>query len=279
MNGTAAVNGALMNGIVVVTVEELVARIVDGAMVAVPPDYSFVAMAATRALIRRGARDLHLLAVPQSGIQADMLIGAGCVALVETAAISLGELGAAPQFTAAVKSGKISIRDSTCPAIHAGLQASEKGLPFMPLRGLIGSDLLRVRDDWKVSENPFEQGDQIVVLPAIAPDFALFHAPFADRNGNIWVGRRRELVTMAHAARHTLVTVEEMRDINLMEDEGLAGGSIPALYVTALAEAPNGAWPLGLPGEYAPDDAHLAYYAKQAKSDDGFQDYLVEHGA
>ncbi|MBT3170050.1 MAG: CoA synthetase [Rhodospirillaceae bacterium] len=268
-----------VNGVPVVTVEELAARVVDGAMVAVPPDYSFVAMAATRALIKRGARDLHLLAVPQSGIQADMLIGAGCVSLVETAAVSLGELGSAPRFVAALKSGELAIRDSTCPAIHAGLQASEKGLPFMPLRGLVGSDLLRVREDWKVSENPFEQGDQIVVLPAIQPDIALFHAPFADRNGNIWVGRRRELVTMAHAARHTLVTVEEIRDINLMEDEPLAGGSIPALYVSAIAEAPNGAWPLGLAGEYAPDAAHLAHYAKQARSTDGFQSYLAEHGA
>ena len=196
-----------------------------------------------------------------------------------TAAVSLGELGSAPRFIAALKSGDLAIRDSTCPAIHAGLQASEKGLPFMPLRGLIGSDLLKVREDWKVSQNPFEQGDQIVVLPAIQPDVALFHAPFADRNGNVWVGRRRELVTMAHAARHTMVTVEEIRDINLMEDEPLAGGSIPALYVSAIAEAPNGAWPLGLAGAYAPDSAHLALYAKEARSTDGFQGYLAEHGA
>jgi len=268
-----------LNTVPVTTLEALAARIEDGAMVAVPPDYSFVAMAATRALIRRGARDLHLLAVPQSGIQADMLIGAGCVAIIETAAISLGELGAAPQFTAALKSRKITIRDSTCPAIHAGLQASEKGLPFMPLRGLIGSDLMRVREDWKESENPFEQGDRIVVLPALKPDIALFHAPFADRNGNIWIGRRRELVTMSHAARGTLVTVEEIRDIDLMQDEALAGGSLPALYVTAIAVAPNGAWPLGMAGHYEADVPHLAGYAKKARSSQGFKEYLAEHGA
>ena len=261
------------------SIDALAARVHDGAMIAVPPDYSFVAMAATRALIRRGARDLHILAVPQSGIQADLLIGAGCVAIMETAAVSLGELGAAPQFTAAVKSSRIDIRDSTCPAIHAGLQASEKGLPFMPLRGLIGSDLMRIRDDWKESENPFEEGDRIVVLPALKPDFALFHSPFADRNGNIWLGRRRELVTMAHAAKGALVTVEEIRDIDIMEDEALAGGSLPALYVTAIAEAPKGAWPLGVAGQYEPDREHLANYAKKATDADGFQDYIAEHGA
>jgi len=268
-----------LGSVPVMDVDALAARVADGAMVAVPPDYSFVAMAATRALIRRGVRDLHLLTVPQSGIQADMLIGAGCVAIVETAAVSLGELGAAPRFTAALGCGKIAIRDSTCPAIHAALQASEKGLPFMPLRGLIGSDLLRVREDWRISENPFEPGDQIVVLPALKPDIALFHAPFADRHGNVWIGRRRELVTMAHAARHTLVTVEEVRDINLMADEALAGGSIPALYISALAEAPRGAWPLGLTGGYPPDHENLAHYAKLARSAEGFKDYLAEHGA
>jgi len=267
------------NKVPVESVDAVAARVHDGAMIAVPPDYSFVAMAATRALIRRDARDLHLLAVPQSGIQTDLLIGAGCVSIIETAAVSLGELGAAPQFTAAAKSGRIAIRDSTCPAIHAGLQASEKGLPFMPLRGLIGSDLMRVRDDWKESENPFEQGDRIVMLPALKPDFALFHAPFADRNGNIWLGRRRELVTMAHAAKGALVTVEEIRDINMMEDETLAGGSLPALYVTAIAEEPNGAWPLGVAGKYEPDLEHLAHYAEMAKSANGFQNYLAEHGA
>ena len=84
---------------------------------------------------------------------------------------------------------------------------------------------------------------------------------------------------MAHAARGTLVTVEEIRDIDLMQDEALAGGSLPALYVTAIAEAPNGAWPLGLAGHYSPDAAHLAGYAEKARSRQGFEDYLAEHGA
>ncbi|MBT6440939.1 MAG: CoA synthetase, partial [Alphaproteobacteria bacterium] len=62
----------------VVPLDTLAERIEDGAFVAVPPDYSFVAMAATRALIQRGAQNLRLLATPQSGLQADLLIGAGC---------------------------------------------------------------------------------------------------------------------------------------------------------------------------------------------------------
>lgn len=257
-------------------IDALAAAIPDGASVAIPPDYSYVAMAATRALIRRGAKRLHLLAVPQSGIQADLLIGAGCVESIECAAVTLGELGPAPRFSAAVSTGRVAIRDSTCPAIHAALQASEKGLPFLPSRGIIGSDLLKVRPDWRVIDNPFPPHDPIVALPALAPDVALFHAPFADRRGNVWIGRRRELVTMAHAARRTFVTVEEVRDLDLMADETWAAGALPSLYVSAIVEAKRGAWPLGVAEHYEPDEVALRRYAEMAATEAGFAQYLDE---
>ena len=261
------------------SLDRLAGRVADDAMLALPPDYSFVPMAAVRALVRRGVRDLHLLTVPQAGIAADLLIGAGCVATVETAAVSLGELGNAPRFAAAVEGGAVAIRDSTCPAIHAALQAAEKGVPFMPLRGLIGSDLLRVRPDWQVIDNPMadDGGDPIVLLPALRPDVALFHAPYADEHGNVWLGARRELVTMAHAASETLVTVEEVRPGDLLADEALAAGTLPALYVAGLAEAQQGAWPLGLAGRYEPDREHLAEYARLARSEEGFEEYCGEN--
>ena len=261
------------------SLDRLAGRVADGAMLALPPDYSFVPMAAVFALVRRGVRGLHLVTVPQAGIAADLLIGAGCVATVETAAVSLGELGNAPRFSAAVEGGDVAIRESTCPAIHAALQASEKGVPFMPLRGLIGSDLLKVRPDWRVIDNPLADGggDPIVLLPALKPDVALFHAPYADEHGNVWLGARRELVTMAHAAKDTLVTVEEVRPGDLLADETLAAGTLPALYVTALAEARQGAWPLGLAGRYETDWENLTEYARLAASEEGFEEYRAEN--
>ena len=51
----------------------------------------------------------------------------------------------------------------------------------MPLRGLIGSDLMAHRPDWQMIDNPYGNNDPIVLLPAIKPDVALFHAPMADR--------------------------------------------------------------------------------------------------
>src|SRR5713226_453782 len=182
------------------SLDEALAPITNGCVLAVPRDVSGVAMAATRALIRRGVRRLSLVALPTSSLQADLLIGAGCIETLETSAVSLGEFGAAPRFTAAVTAGAIRMKDATCPALHAALQAAEKGVPFMPLRGLIGSDVLAHRGDWRVVDNPFGADDPIVLVPALKADVALFHAPLADRNGNIWIGRDRELAMMAHAA-------------------------------------------------------------------------------
>src|SRR6202166_4498463 len=137
------------------TLDEALASITDGSMLAVPRETSGAAMAATRALIRRGVKRLHLVALPTSTLQADLLIGAGCVETLETSAVSLGEFGPAPRFTAAILAGTITMKDATCPALHAALQAAEKGVPFMPLRGLIGSDVLKYRGDWKVIDSPF----------------------------------------------------------------------------------------------------------------------------
>lgn len=255
------------------TTADLAARIPNGAKIALPPDYSGCAMTVVAHLMRRPVRGLHIVAVPQGGFQVDQLIGAGCVARIEAAAVTLGEFGLAPRFTAALRAGTIEIMDATCPALQAGLQASEKGIPFMPLRGIIGSDLLRVRPDWKVINNPMAaagQCDPIVALPAIRPDIAVFHAAKADRDGNVWIGVRRELMLMAHASKQAFVTVDEIVDDNLLHDPALAAGTIPALYIHAIALAPNGAAPVGLAGHYAPDRKALKAYADAAKTDEGF---------
>ncbi len=256
------------------TIDAALAPVTDGCLLVVPREVSGVPMAATRALVRRHVKNLHLVALPTSSLQADLLIGAGCVATLETSAVSLGEFGPAPRFSAAVTGGTIRMMDTTCPALHAALQAAEKGVPIMPLRGLIGSDILKYRSDWKVIDSPFGNDDPIVLLPAIRPDVALFHAPMADRDGNVWIGRQRELATMAHAARKTVATVETIVDNDLLADPVTAAGTLPGFYVDAVAVAPNGAWPLPLPDHYAADAAHLAEYARLAATPEGFSDYL-----
>jgi len=259
------------------SVEDLAARIPDGAKLALAPDYSGCSMVTLRGLIARGVRDLHVVGVPSVGFPGDMLIGAGCVATLETAAVTLEEYGPAPRFTAAIKAGTLRIIDGTCPAIHSGLQAAEKGIPFMPVRGIVGCALLPHRADWTAGTGRFgEEDGPLVMVKAIRPDFTLIHAPLADRHGNVWIGVRREMMLMAHASRETLVTADEIYDGNLLAAGKLAPGTIPGLYVSAGAEAENGAWPVGLFGRYGGDEAHLRDYLERARSDEGFAGYLDE---
>jgi glutaconate CoA-transferase subunit A len=224
------------------SLDEALAAIGDGCLLVVPREVSGVPMAATRALIRRGVRRLHLVALPTSSLQADLLIGAACVATLETSAVSLGEFGPAPRFTAAV-----------------------------------GSDVLKYRDDWKAIDNPFGDNDPIVLLPAIKPEVALIHAPMADCFGNVWIGRQRELATMAHAAAKTVVTVEKLHDGDLLADPLLAAGTLPGFYVDSIAVAERGCWPLPLPDHYVTDAEHLALYAKLAATAEGFAEYLERY--
>lgn len=253
----------------------LARRIEAGMRIALPVDYAGVSMAMTGPMIRHGAGDLHLICVPTGGLQVDQLVGAGLVRRVETSAVSLGEAGGAPCFNRAVGEGAIEVRDATCPAIHAGLMAAQKGIPYMPMRGVLETDLLANRPDWRVADNPFAEGDDpIVLIPAIRPDIAIFHAPMADRAGNVWIGRRRELAAMAYASAATIVTVERIVDDNLLGNEMSAAGTLPALYVEQVALAPRGAWPYGLWGEYGTDIAELRRYAAAARIPEGFRDYM-----
>ena len=148
----------------------------------------------------------------------------------------------------------------------------------MPLRGILGSDLLKYHPGWKEIQNPFSnEEDPIVAIPAIQPDIALFHAPLADREGNVWLGRKRELVNMAQASKATFVTVDRITDTNLYENEETAAGVLPALYVDKVCLFANGSWPLPFWYGASGDDAHLREYMKLARTDEGFAAYLDQH--
>lgn len=263
------------------TVDDLAALVPEGASLTLNKgDEADVPMALVLALIRRGVRGLHVVtlptcAYPASGMAMDLLIGAGCVNSVETSGISLHELGAAPRFSQAVKAGRLTVLDATCPAVYAGLQAGAKGQPFAPLRGLIGSDLQRHRADYKLIQNPYAEGDDpIVLVPAINADVAIFHAGLADDEGNVWVGRDRDRLLAAHAADTVLVTVEKRVPGRFFDDEAMAAGTIPAECITALAVVPGGCWPMNPQGT-GTDLAAVRAYQRAAASDEGFAEHLA----
>ena len=117
-----------------------------------------------------------------------------------------------------------------------------------------------------------------MLLPALKPDVALLHAPMADRFGNVWIGRHREMATMAHAAEKTVVTVEKIIDGNLLDDPVMAAGHAAGLLCRGDRGGRSAA-----PGRCrcriitAPTTAHLALYAKMAATPEGFAEYLDKY--
>ena len=260
------------------SIKDIVDEVENGCILGIPADYSGVPMAFTKELIKKGIKNLKLYCLPLTTIQGDMLIGSGCVSEIEAAAVTLGEFGLAPRFSEAVENGSILIKDSTCPALHAQLQATEKAVPFMPLRGVIGSDIQKHRKDWCIIENPMEssgiQNEPILLLPAVQLDILVFHASCADRNGNIQIGRRRELATLAHASKKVFVTVEKILEVDFFEDELSAATCLPALYIDGISIVKNGSWPCALPGVYPADNKEIKKYSMAAKTKKGFDKYM-----
>ena len=261
-----------------ITVKDIAREVKDNCLLGIPADYSGVPMSVTIEIIKNNTKGLRLYCLPLTTIQGDMLIGAGCVSEIETAAVTLGEYGQAPRFQDAIENSKIKIKDSTCPALHAQLQATEKSVPFMPLRGILGSDLYKNRNDWSVIENPMNYSntndEKIVILPAVQLDILIFHASKADINGNVQIGRRRELATLAHASKKVYVTVEEIVDEDFFDSELKAAATLPSLYVDGISLAKNGAWPCGLTDYYDIDTNEMSKYAKAAKYQETFDEYM-----
>ncbi|MBI4233798.1 MAG: hypothetical protein HY686_05095 [Chloroflexi bacterium] len=153
------------------------------------------------------------------------------------------------------------------------VQAGSMGVPFVPVRGLLGSDLLRHRTDFKVTGNPFNPGEELVLAPAINPEVALFHAVLADRQGNFITPGKRDDLMVAQSSRRVIVTAEQVADRPITHRDG-DGVFVPAIYTTAVVLAPHGAHPAGVRGLYPPDLAHVREYAEAARSDATFQAYL-----
>jgi glutaconate CoA-transferase subunit A len=136
-----------------------------------------------------------------------------------------------------------------------------------PVGGILGSDLVAQRPDWKVR-------DGVLTVPAIRPDVALFHARWADEAGNVWVGRRRGSPRSHTLRKSSSLLSRSCARATCWKDELLAPGVISSIYVTALARASRGAWPLGMPGHLRRRRRTSSQYAKEAKTREGFQRYL-----
>jgi glutaconate CoA-transferase subunit A len=161
--------------------------------------------------------------------------------------------------------------------MYSMVQAGSMGLPYIAVRGLLGSDVLKHRPDLKVGENPFNPGEKIVVAQPIRPDVAVFHALKADRWGNAIMAGLRDDLMMARASRRVIVTAEEIVDHELTPEDAPRNTFLPAMDVDGAVAALFGAHPCGCGLSYPVDDSHVKEYLDAAKSETTFRAYLEKY--
>lgn len=149
------------------------------------------------------------------------------------------------------------------------------GVPYIPVIGLVGTDLLKRRDDMILAPDPFDGRTVSVVAKAMRPDVAVFHAHQADRQGNVSFGYPVEATILAEASKHVIVTAEEI--VDRITEKDAIGTFLPSILVNAVVHARFGAHPGGLSGRYGADNAHMMRYVTASRDDESFAAYLKEH--
>ena len=149
-------------------------------------------------------------------------------------------------------------------------------VPFVPVRGLLHTDYMTVRPDFKAVPNPYDPREEIAIVPSLAPDVAVFHGFRGDRFGNVISSGERDAKLIVQAARRAVATVEEIVDGNLAE-EPHTGVLIPGIFVQAVVHAPRGAHPTACRGYYDDDAQHIGEYMEAARSDESFRAYLERY--
>ncbi|GFN31431.1 CoA transferase subunit A [Paenibacillus xylaniclasticus] len=254
--------------------KEAAALVRSGYQVAISGSMEMAPMALIRELIRADLTGLRLLCSGSVGLNADLLVGRGVVQSIELSHMMLGESGLAPRFRRLTEQGALRVLDHTCPGIASALTAGAMGIPFIPVQGMLGTDYLKVRDDFKLIADPYEPEQQIVVVPAITPDVTLFHAFQADTAGNVIASRYQNIMQLVQASRINIVTVEEVVEARQLDES--KGVKIPAALLTAVVHAPYGAHPSACPDYYDVDRSAFQRYAQQARTQEGFEQYVQE---
>lgn len=252
------------------TEREAVARFVqDGAYLA----YDFSSLtrgpqALIREIIRQRKRDLWICA-EFTIHDSPLLVGAGCCSRID-----VGFLGYGKYIGKAVVAGKVKVFDWTNGALASRLLAGARGIPFIPIRNLLGTDGLKYNGA-KVIDDPFT-GDPICLVPALNPDTFLIHVHQADVYGNARIfGTNLFALEAAMASKRVIVSTEEIIEpLEFRKDP--ARTTIPYFLVDAVVHMPFGAYPGGVPGRYELDLEHLDSL-NVIQTDTQMQEYLERY--
>src|SRR5438045_2952085 len=246
------------------------------------PDASSVALglqmeqmipfAAGHEIMRQRKKDLRLIG-PISDVLFDQIIGAGCVKDVVAAWVGNVMMGSAYNFRRAVEQQGMKVFNMTNFSVALALEAGAMGVPFLPTRTAMGSDVVKGNHFFYQIISPFEPKETLLAVRALKPDVAVVHVQRADNNGNAhcW-GNFGVLLEGARAAKKVVVCAEE-----IVQEEVIASDPnrtvIPGFLVSAVVECPLGAHPSPVQGYYKRDDAFFQQYHEQTKTQSDFDNW------
>ncbi len=233
-------------------------------------------VAACYEIIRQGKKNLTYIG---GGAEVpNMLIGAGVINRVETAYIWIGVVGAGLNYRRAVEKGiplKIEVEEYSLNGMTLRLMAGAMDVPFLPIRSLLGSDLVRYNPKIKIISDPYE-GDQIALVPKTQPEVGIIHVQRADKMGNcqIW-GYLGNDALLARAAKKVIITAEEIVPTSeIRKNPNMT--AIPHYCVDAVVHVPFGAHPQSCTGYYWVDIPFRREFMVCNKTHEGFMKWVKE---
>lgn len=236
---------------------------------------SMIPFAAGHELIRQGRRDLTLIG-PISDVLFDQLIGAGCVARVVAAWVGNVSAGLGHNYRRAAERGRpraIGITDHSNLSLALGLHAAALGVPFLPTRSLLGSDIPKGSGAFR--EMHWE-GERLLAIDAIRPDVAIVAVQRADGDGNahVWgnLGVTKEAVL---AADHVILLAEELVDGSTIRSDPNRV-LLPGFWVDAVVPCRGGCHPSPVQGRYRRDHAFYVEYHEATREEGRFARWLEE---
>ncbi len=264
------------------TAREAVERFVsDGATVGMGgQSIGRCSMALSHEIVRQGKGGLTLVGCNLS-LSMDLMVGAGLVKRTECGTGNLERFGTAFRWRRAIEEGRLEVEDFSHLAIASRFLAGSLGLPFMPSKSLLGSDILKKRRDGSTMEvvsNPWDPDEPVVLLRACTPDVSIVHVQTADELGNLMVaGFTTHEVEMVKASRAVIASCEKLVSSDEVRREP-DRTTIPYLFVDAVVEQPWGAYPTSVYRYYEHDEEHLRSYQARARTGgEPYEEYLREN--
>jgi glutaconate CoA-transferase subunit A len=263
----------------VMTLEDAVAFVDDGDCVGIGGStMSRTPMALIWELIRAGKKDLSCARSIVSS-DGDWLFGSGASNHIVTSWFSQGILwGISKVMRHHVETGAARYDEWSHLAMGMRFRAGAMGIPFMPIRSMMGSDVRRQRAEALEMRCPYTD-EPLLLVPALNPDVALIHVQRADAFGNAQIdGLPFMDIDLAMAANRVILTTERIvsnDQIRRAPDQT----KIPFFAVDAVVEVPFGSAPHECTGVYEPLLRHMEAYVAQVNTDpvNGMRAYLDRH--